>query len=292
MIINSENKIGLVLSGGGVRVIEYQLGAIKALLDNGIKPDFIYACSGGSLTGAVYFSGKDFMEVMKTLQPKNFLKANNYLSVLMGAPVFKIEPVIDAMNRIMGDSVYENMVVNFTDLETHNTYYAKGSKSTVIASMSIPKIFPNKRLTGTVYQNTVPYEYERPSRCVQKLVFINDREVVDGGVYNIIPFPDYDTIKAAKHIFVIHPPANISPEEMERSGHLRQCYNWITEIEERGYRQSLPIYGNMENVSIIRMAPISTPFFDWSKDFKLYNYAYENMSKIIKTDSVIKGLIK
>lgn len=292
MIIRSDNKIGLVLSGGGVRVIEYQLGAIKALMDNGIVPDFIYACSGGGLTGAVYFSGKDFMEVMKTLQPTRFLKSNNYMSVLFGAPVFKIDPVIDAMNEIMGDSVYENLVVNFTDVETHDTYYAKGSKSTVIASMSIPKIFPIKKLTGTVYQNIVPYEYDKPARCVQKLVFIKDREVVDGGVYNIIPFPDYETIKKAKHIFVIHPPASKSPEEMESDGHLKQCYNWITEIEERGYRQSLPIYGDMENVSIIRMAPINTPFFDWSKNFELYNFAYENMSKIIKTDSTIRSLVK
>lgn len=47
---------------------------------------------------------------------------------------------------------------------------------------------------------------------------------------------------------------------MEKSSHLKQCINWITEVEERGYRQSLPVYGDFDNVSIIRPSPINTPF--------------------------------
>jgi NTE family protein len=56
-IVNAkEPTIALVLSGGGARGIA-QIGAIKALEENGIYPDYVVGTSIGSVIGAMYASG-------------------------------------------------------------------------------------------------------------------------------------------------------------------------------------------------------------------------------------------
>ena len=47
-------KIGLVLSGGGIRGIAH-LGVLQALTEAGIKFDMISGTSAGSIIGALFF---------------------------------------------------------------------------------------------------------------------------------------------------------------------------------------------------------------------------------------------
>lgn len=49
-------KLGLVLSGGGVRGIAH-IGAIKALIEHGIEPEIVSGSSAGAVVGALYCSG-------------------------------------------------------------------------------------------------------------------------------------------------------------------------------------------------------------------------------------------
>lgn len=51
--------LGLALSGGGLRGAAH-LGVIKALMNNGIKPDFISGTSSGSVAAALYATGQNF----------------------------------------------------------------------------------------------------------------------------------------------------------------------------------------------------------------------------------------
>ncbi|MEY2904591.1 MAG: family protein RssA, partial [Bacteroidota bacterium] len=57
------HKIGLALSGGGVRAIA-QIGILKILNENGIKPTIIAGTSGGAIVGALYASGNDAQTMM------------------------------------------------------------------------------------------------------------------------------------------------------------------------------------------------------------------------------------
>ena len=50
-------KVGLVLSGGGVRGMAH-IGVIKALEENNIPIDYITGTSAGALVGSMYASGK------------------------------------------------------------------------------------------------------------------------------------------------------------------------------------------------------------------------------------------
>ena len=63
----SAQKVGLVLSGGGARGLAH-IGAIKALEENGIKPDLIVGTSMGALVGGMYAMGTtpDEMEALAT----------------------------------------------------------------------------------------------------------------------------------------------------------------------------------------------------------------------------------
>lgn len=53
---NGKGKLGLVLSGGGVRGVAH-IGVIKALLENGIEPEVVSGSSAGSVVGALYCQG-------------------------------------------------------------------------------------------------------------------------------------------------------------------------------------------------------------------------------------------
>lgn len=62
-----DKKLGLVLSGGGVRGVAH-IGAIKALLEHGIEPDIVSGSSAGSVVGALYcndYSPEQMMEFFK-----------------------------------------------------------------------------------------------------------------------------------------------------------------------------------------------------------------------------------
>ena len=52
----SQDKIGLVLSGGGATGLAH-IGVLKALEENGIKIDYITGTSSGALVGALYAAG-------------------------------------------------------------------------------------------------------------------------------------------------------------------------------------------------------------------------------------------
>lgn len=57
-------KIGLVLSGGGVRAAAH-VGVIRALLENGIEPECVSGSSAGALVGAMYASGYDYLDMLE-----------------------------------------------------------------------------------------------------------------------------------------------------------------------------------------------------------------------------------
>lgn len=60
----SLSKVGLVLSGGGVRGIAH-IGAIKALEEHGIFPDIVSGSSAGAVVGALYCHGYSPDEMME-----------------------------------------------------------------------------------------------------------------------------------------------------------------------------------------------------------------------------------
>lgn len=282
-MIDTTDKVGLVLPGGGILALESGCGALQAMLDAGMKFDFVYTCSGGALIGALLCSGINFIELFKSLDMNRVLVRNKGIArYLLGKSIYQIEGVDQMVNSVMGDRVFKNMVVNMTDVHTRETYYAYASRSTVIASMSIPKIFPIKKLSGTVFKDSTPYTYNGPMRSVKEEFLLNDTEVYDGGIYNLYPFPSIEDIMKCKKLYCICCPHTISPKEMDDGSSLHQAIYWIYDTLERGFRQCLQAYGGLENVRIYRPEPQRDgSLLGFSKDFKIYYKSYEFMKKII-----------
>ncbi|MTI21545.1 patatin [Fulvivirga sp. RKSG066] len=65
-------KVGLVLSGGGVRGVAH-LGVIKALEENDVTIDCISGSSAGAIVGALYAAGHDVLDILDIItQIKTF----------------------------------------------------------------------------------------------------------------------------------------------------------------------------------------------------------------------------
>lgn len=70
-------KIGLVLSGGGVRGVAH-IGAIKALEEHNIFPTHISGTSAGAIVGALYAHGTDWSDILHFFKTAPLLDTTRY----------------------------------------------------------------------------------------------------------------------------------------------------------------------------------------------------------------------
>ena len=69
-------KIGLVLSGGGVRGIAH-IGVLKALEEHNIKVDYVVGTSMGGVVGAMYAAGYSVDEMISYVTHKDYVKRSS-----------------------------------------------------------------------------------------------------------------------------------------------------------------------------------------------------------------------
>lgn len=70
-----KNKIGLVLSGGGIRGLAH-VGLLQALEEEGIRPDYIAGSSAGALVGALYSMGYNSQEILDAFTEIKVFQSN------------------------------------------------------------------------------------------------------------------------------------------------------------------------------------------------------------------------
>lgn len=156
-------KIGIVLSGGGIRGIAH-LGVLSALKKTGIKFDHIVGTSAGSIAGAFYAAGIDPEEAFNIFMRTRLIKF--------------VRPALGSLGLVnierTGDIFKEYLPAHIEDLKTPLTicttnfsegnvaYFSKGPLIRAIhASCCIPGVF--------------------------KPIMIHDQMHVDGGVLNNFP---------------------------------------------------------------------------------------------------------
>src|SRR4030095_3663759 len=101
-----DKKIGLALSGGGARGFAH-LGALKALVENGVPIDLISATSAGSFVGGAFASG---------LSVNDIIDAGRKIS-WFGVAGFSYSPRGLLTNAPMGKFITDNFpIVRFEDL--------------------------------------------------------------------------------------------------------------------------------------------------------------------------------
>lgn len=165
-----KQKIGLALSGGGALGFAH-IGAIQALEEHGVKPDFISGSSMGAIIGVIYCAGYTPTEIMKVIKNEKLYKLEKLMSPkisLKRQGLSSHATLRTTLQEMLPHDCFDSLKIPFTVCVTNITsgkseYYfsGKGLINWVVASASIPGVF--------------------------EPVFVNDTAYVDGGVLNNLP---------------------------------------------------------------------------------------------------------
>lgn len=141
----NRKKIGLALGAGGSRGVAH-IGVLKALEEEGIKPDYITGCSMGSIVGGCYASGMavdDMFQIIQQITPLDLLDVNFNIT----QSFFKGNKVYDILIQQIGDVRFEDLAIPFqcvaSDMLSNQLVLLKeGEVATAMrASSAIPFIF-------------------------------------------------------------------------------------------------------------------------------------------------------
>lgn len=159
-------RVGLALGGGAARGWAH-IGVLRALANEGIRPDIVCGCSIGAFVGAAVASGQlakltDWVERLSWQTIVSFLDVN-----LIGGGLIKGDKLIQYFQREFADRDFDALDIPFacvaTELQTgREIWLREGSVAKAVrASIALPGLF-----TPVVLQH---------------------RLLVDGGLVNPVP---------------------------------------------------------------------------------------------------------
>jgi NTE family protein len=161
----AKTKIGLALGSGSARGWAH-IGVIRALEEQGIKPDIITGCSIGSLVGAAYVGGHiDTLE--KWVSGLSFIDVVRLLDVRMSGGLIEGDNLMGSFHDKIAQLNIEELPLPYaavaTDLNSgREVWLQQGSlRAAVRASIALPGLFS-------------PVE-------------MDERWLVDGGLTNPVP---------------------------------------------------------------------------------------------------------
>ncbi len=241
--------IGIALSGGGARGIAH-LGVLKALVENGIKPDIISGTSAGAIIGAFYCAGYSPDEILK------IIIKTKVLSIFK--PAFSWQGLLsmDKFAATLSDylpSTFEELLVPVkiaaTELEQGKIYYFDAGEliKPILASSCLPVLFNPIEMEG--------------------------KKFIDGGILNNLPVEGL--VGYAKPIISI----SCNPIGVKKE------INSFKDVMERS--SILAINGNtlisraMSHVSIEPAALVKFSGFDLSKATEIFETGYQYTSQNI-----------
>jgi len=253
-------KVGIVLSGGGIRGIAH-LGVLKALINAGIKISHISGTSAGSIVGAFYASGIDPEEGLDIFMKTRLLR---FIRPAVGSlGLVSIEHTSNLLKTFFPEDKIENLKIPLTITATNFSegnlvYFSKGPLIRAIqASCCIPGIFRPIMIDGQMY--------------------------VDGGILNNFPVEpllnncDFIIGSSCNHLKPVSSITNIT-SLMGRAG----LMTVNKDMEQKAAFCNILIEPK-------GMGEIST--FDMKKAETIYWLAYEEALKTIKNNVQISQLL-
>lgn len=147
-------KVGIVLSGGGIRGIAH-FGVLKALKDAGLVISNISGTSAGAIVGALYANGVDPYEAFEIIKKTSLLR---FLRPAIGFPaLFNFEHIFDLLKEYLPHNSFEKLKIPLTITATDFnvgklTYFNEGELiRKVLASSCVPGIFSPVIIDGISY---------------------------------------------------------------------------------------------------------------------------------------------
>lgn len=245
------NKIGLTLSGGGIRGMAH-LGVLEYLLEIGIKPSIISGTSAGSLVGVFYAAGYTPREILEIGKAEKFFGYSNIKLKWSG---------------LFSADIFDNILTKYI-------------KQNTIEELSIPVYIVATDLTNAqqhIFDSGSIITAVKASCCVP-LVFepvkFEDIYLCDGGILNNFPV---DVIKSQCDELIGVNVSNI--EELS-------IKNWsYRKVLERTIKISINNNSfNQKELCNVYLEPPSISnygTFDYGKSDELFQLGY-NYAKSIK----------
>lgn len=162
----------LVLCGGGSRGA-MEVGFYRALTERGVRADLILGCSIGALNGAFIAGGTPPHELVRLWREFRLHRALtiNLRWLRRSSPgFFSLDPLRSLLRRELPVRRFEDLIIPLTvvttDFESGSATYWHGTGDLiepVIASMSLPGIFPPVAIAGRLHldggiANNVPLD--------------------------------------------------------------------------------------------------------------------------------------
>ena len=142
-------KLGFALGAGGSRGVAH-IGFLKAMEEEGIKPDFIAGTSMGSVVGACYSKGlttEKMQAIVKKLKFSDIFDLS--LNPIGNGALLRSQKMRKQLENYLGKAKFSDLKIPFscvaTDMITGKSVVLKEKDdevcASVIASSSIPSIF-------------------------------------------------------------------------------------------------------------------------------------------------------
>jgi NTE family protein len=257
--MKSKLKIGVALSGGGVRGISH-LGVLKALGEVGIVPTKVSGTSAGAIVGAMYCQGYLPEEILKIIVETNYFKFMRPAISLTG--ILKMDAMQSLFKIYLAHDDFAQLKtplsVAATDIKKGKAiYFSEGELiKPVMASSCIPGMFDP--------------------------IVIGTRYLVDGGVLNNLPVEPLEGFCD----YVIGVNCNQLPEEtnirnmknlIERSVIMAMNYNVYSRKAKCDYFIEAPGLGKYG-------------VFDIKKASELFQAGYDQAMRVIEENPTLQEL--
>lgn len=257
--MNSDRKIGIALSGGGVRGISH-LGVLKALNQHGIFPNRISGSSAGAIAGALYAGGHSPDEILDIIIKTNYFKFIR--PAISWTGLLKMDTVEALFLKYLPENSFESLQIPLTIAATDIkrakvVYFSEGEMiKPLMASSCIPGMFDP--------------------------IAIGNQYFIDGGVLNNLPVEPLDGIcdviigVNCNHLPVEHNIKNIK-NLIERTVIMSMNYNVYSRKDKCDYfiePQGLARYG----------------VFDIKKAKDIFDFGYEAALSFIDNNQGIMDL--
>lgn len=253
-------KIGLVLSGGGARGISH-IGAIKALMEQGIRPDIISGTSAGAFIGALLaygYSPDDILDIFLKTRFSGYLRFGFSMGGLL-----RIDRAEEILKKYIPENSFEALkiplIVTATDIHAgEEICFEKGELAKpVLASCCLPGLF--------------------------KPINFQGRDLVDGAIFNNLPVACLE--KNVDYIIGIH----CNPILMQKSS------SNMHQITYRSFRLAMrgKAKASLDRCNLLIEAPELYPFntFDFRKVQMLFDIGYNYTKKLLAEKEIAGELL-
>lgn len=150
----SKYKIGLALSGGGIKGFSH-VGVLKAFKEKGIRPDIISGVSSGALVAALYADGYSPDSILKMFE--NIRLAEYFRIGFLNGGLLSMNGFKELLDTVLTAKTFEELSIPLkivaTDLDNgQSVIFETGNLvDAIIASCSVPVLFSPYVIDGVNY---------------------------------------------------------------------------------------------------------------------------------------------